>query len=488
MAISFFNEGAQPPADNTNYYLNEFQFKKFDDEHILVTTDHGGWVVLNKEEFNLLRYDKVNENKHLFDLLVEKGIIITSDNVEFIKNCYRQKVHHTTNGANLHILVPTLRCNHKCVYCHAKSFAPDKQGFDMTEKTAKKVVDFIFQSPGQHYTIEFQGGEPLLNFPIIKVIFEYATELNKTHKKELFFIAVTNLTAMTPEIKKYFLDNKIAICSSLDGPKELHDAHRKYYDHASSYDEVIPKIKEMKQHVSFSVLPTTTRKSFKYGKKIVDEYMKQGFYNISSRNLNVAGFAKDEWKLLGYTPEEFIKYWKEIFNYILELNKKGTRFIETKIATIVQRIVTTRARTFTCFGAPCGALISQIAYKENGDIHVCDESRSMNLFCVGNVHTHTYAEIIKKSRKLLGHTCGVNTLCEACIYHPFCGICAVGTYEGQGNIPPKLAIDHECQIRKAMMDYIFEKLIYDPQAREILLDWAIPNRRKNRLRMKNAPN
>ncbi len=470
VAFSFYED--KGPVKVEEFEVNRYLTHKFDKEHIVVTTDHGGWVCLNKEEFDLLRYNKIREDPQLYKLLEEKGVIITLNNIESITRQLRNKFAHVSRGAGLHIITVTLRCNHTCVYCHAKSKPLEAEGYDMSKEDAKKVVEFLFESPARDITIEFQGGEPLLNFPVIKYIYEYSQELNKRYNKKLMYIIVTNAVGFTDEIKDYMKKNNIRFCSSLDGPKKLHDKQRKYFGHKSSYDEVIKKFKELKKDFNFSALPTITKESLNYPREIIDEYLKNGFSNIMSRNLNFAGFAKQLWEQIGYSSEEFLEFWKKVFDYELELNKKGKKFLDSKIQVILWRLLTNRTRGFTCFGSPCGALIGQISYDYNGDIYTCDESRSFDIFKMGNVNTHSYKDIMIKAKDIVSLTSGFASMCDACPWHPYCGTCMVATYGAQGSVVPKLAVDHECKIRKGMIEYIFKKILYSKEDRDILLGWA----------------
>ncbi|MCK4809072.1 MAG: 4Fe-4S cluster-binding domain-containing protein, partial [Candidatus Aenigmarchaeota archaeon] len=165
MAESFFDY----PAVG-NYTSNRYFQKKLADDKMLITTDHGAWIVLTQEEYGLLRKGKAEENPDLFNNLIRTGVLVSKDNIQDISQCFYRRNCQLTNGVNLHILTPTLRCNHSCIYCHAKSVPLDTQGHDMDEDTARKIVDFIFQSPAKKITIEFQGGEPLANFPIVEYV------------------------------------------------------------------------------------------------------------------------------------------------------------------------------------------------------------------------------------------------------------------------------------------------------------------------------
>lgn len=158
-------------AEDKEYFMNHVRSKRMDDG-VLITTNHGSWVFLSKEEYALFKKGEIEEP--LLSLLKEKGILITEDNIQNIVKDYKKKCAFLFQGTSLHIIVPTLRCNHHCVYCHSKAQPLDAKGYDMDEETAKKTVDFIFQTPSRAITIEFQGGEPLLKFDIVEFIVKYA--------------------------------------------------------------------------------------------------------------------------------------------------------------------------------------------------------------------------------------------------------------------------------------------------------------------------
>ena len=221
--------------------LNYYRERKFGKKY-LITTDQGSWTFLTKKELQNLKSEKIT--KKLNKKLEQAGIMITDKNIYKAVYNYQQRNFCLLSGTSLHIVVPTLRCNMNCIYCHASSVPKNSKGYDMDQKTAKKTVDFIFQSPSKAITIEFQGGEPLLNWKIIKFITNYVIEKNKRQKKELRLTIVTNLIKMNQQKMNFLIKKNIDICTSLDGPKELHDYNRRYLD-GSSYDMAIKWIKKI---------------------------------------------------------------------------------------------------------------------------------------------------------------------------------------------------------------------------------------------------
>jgi uncharacterized protein len=213
-----------PSSEDVNKYrLNFFRQKAFHGKRLLVTIT-GAYDILDEEEYGRLMGHRLTPE--LYGRFKKNTLILTDDNKEEVIDRYRCKKGHLTHGTTLHIIVPTLRCNENCVYCHALSRPMDAAGFEMDSKTARKSVDFMFQSPTSSITIEFQGGEPLLAFDRVKEIVEYALEKNKTARKDLRLTIVTNLSLMDEEKLDFLVKNRVAICTSLDGPKWLHDKNR----------------------------------------------------------------------------------------------------------------------------------------------------------------------------------------------------------------------------------------------------------------------
>jgi sulfatase maturation enzyme AslB (radical SAM superfamily) len=89
---------------------------------------------------------------------------------------YRTKQAPLADFTGLHMIVPTLRCNTSCTYCQVSHKNTSASACDMTNETADRAVDFMFKSPSSHLKLEFQGGEPLLNFDMVRYIVERTRE------------------------------------------------------------------------------------------------------------------------------------------------------------------------------------------------------------------------------------------------------------------------------------------------------------------------
>src|SRR6202034_1238667 len=116
----------------------------------------------------------------------------------------------------------TLRCEHTCRYCQVSRQWAAKGEFDMTEETARRALELAFRSPSPHLKIEFQGGEPLLNFRLVRWITSEAKRMNAAYGKDLAFVIATNLALLDEETLDFCDEQDVHVSTSLDGPQDLH--------------------------------------------------------------------------------------------------------------------------------------------------------------------------------------------------------------------------------------------------------------------------
>ena len=451
-----------------DHTINNYRVRKFGDKYFL-TTDHGSFCILTKDEMKKLKRNSLDDG--LVKKLEEKEIILNESNLFEAIRLTRNRNSYLLCGTSLHIIVITLRCNMKCIYCHASSKESDSKKYDMDKSTAKKTVDFIFQTPSKSFTIEFQGGEPLLNWDMMKYIINYSQEKNKTEKKDVKLTVVTNLSAMDEEKMAFLIDNKVDICTSLDGPKEVHDFNRKFID-GSNYEDVIKWIKRIKKEYKkrnikdrgVNALVTLTRKSLAYPKEIVDEYVKLGITNIHMRFLNNLGVAQKSWPKISYSVEEYIKFWCSAVRYIDELQKKRVNIRERIVDLMLNKILQEEDPNYLDIRSPCGAAIGQLAYNYDGNVYTCDEARMIqeDMFFLGNVKKDIYKDVVTCDKALATVGASINDqyMCNDCVYKPYCGICPVCNFVDQGSVIAKISDTDRCKIFMKQFDWVVrEKII-----------------------------
>jgi len=444
-------------------FLNNYRYKQFGNKYFL-TTDHGSFLVLNSKEFNNLKQNSLDDK--LKTKLFNAEILLDNNNISEAVRLTKNRNHFLFNGTSLHIVVVTLRCNMNCIYCHASSKYGEDSKFDMSLDIAKKTVDFIFQSPSEILTIEFQGGEPLLNWDVVKFIINYANQKNSIMKKKLNISIVTNFSLMDEEKMNFLIDNSIGVCTSLDGPKELHDYNRKFLN-GSNYESVIYWIKIFNSEYNdkglkskVNSLVTLTKKSLKFYKEIIDEYIALGIETIHLRFLNNLGNASKIWEEISYSADEYLDFWKKSIIYINELKSKGIKIDERIYTLFYNKILLEFDPGYLDIRSPCGAIIGQLAYNYDGNIFTCDEARMLNddLFLIGNVNDR-YENLVTcdKSCAIINSSINDQFICDTCVYKPYCGVCPVCNYAEQGNIIGKISQTLRCKVFKEQFDFVVKE-------------------------------
>lgn len=452
-----------------NYTTNHYYKKKFKDSY-LITTPHGDFITLDEKQLRQLEI-KI-EDKTLFDSLKEKCIILTEDNLKTAIDKTKKKFHHVFNGTSLHIIVPTVRCNYRCVYCHSKVKPLEEEKSDMDIGTAEKTVDFILQSPAKSISIEFQGGEPLLRFDIIKHIVEYTEKTNTD--KEIFWSLVSNLSLIDTEKLRFIKEHKISLCTSLDGPENVHNLNRLSCAGLGTHSKLIKDISLVREHdVNIEALMVTTRHSLGYEEEIIDEYIKNGFKKIQIKFLNKLGFAPTSWDKISYSAEEYLDFWKKSLDYIVKKNKQGVALKEMMTFYILNNILKPESANFVDLQNPCGAAIGQLAYNYNGDIYTCDEGRQFDIFKLGNVHSSNYNDVLTSDSccNIIASSINETQLCDACAFKPYCGLCPVCNYAEHNNLIVPCSASFRCKVLKGMFGFIFEKYLFDAEYKHIFEIW-----------------
>lgn len=192
----------------------------------LITGEFGYYAWLNSGDFARFIKGTLPENGRLSRELASKGFI--RDRLDFadLHRKWRSLNSHLFSGPGLHILVMTLRCNQGCLYCQSGAVGQSTANTDMSWRIARKSVDFSFRTTAPELTIEFQGGEPLLNWDVLKKVVIYARRKEKTSGKRLSLALVSNFGLMTEQKARFLLANEVSVCTSLDGPAKLHNANR----------------------------------------------------------------------------------------------------------------------------------------------------------------------------------------------------------------------------------------------------------------------
>lgn len=467
------------------YIILPFNFKYFND-FVLLVNQAGEHLCLHQKDFSDFVSYKLSANTNVYKELKSKHLLTIESEKDTVINMLAVKLRtrkaYIANFTSLHMIVITLRCNCLCKYCHASSVDFSSKSYDMSWETAKKTIDMIFQTPSMDIKIEYQGGEPLLNWDILKQSVLYAEFLNKIAKKKLGFVICTNLMEISDEQIYFCKKHNIEISTSLDGTKDVHDCNRKSRIFDSSYDAFVRnsmRVKRIMGECGCVPLLTITKSNLHSLKEVIDEYASQGYNTIFLRALNPYGNAIQNKNELDYTTEEFVEAYKGALEYIINLNKSGIPFAECFTTLFLSRILTPFSTGFVDLQSPSGAGISGVIYNYDGKIYPADEARMLarmgdNHFCMGNVDDK-YTDIFngKIIRDIVYNSC-VETMpvCSECVYQQYCGADPIRNYLETKDIMGRRLTSGFCKKNKMILDYLFNLLRNaDEDTMDIFWSW-----------------
>jgi uncharacterized protein len=180
-----------------SYRFLPFQFSRRRNGDYLLSNMAGELLVLKQEKFNLFTNKKLKRNEHSYLDLKAKHFLVdgtSSANMGALAAKYNTKKSFLDGFTKLHIFVTSLRCNQSCQYCQVsrKNEGDAANHYDMSEEVLSRSVELMLSSPAPHITMEFQGGDPLVNFDLVKEGVRFAKDLNRKTGKIIDYVLCTN--------------------------------------------------------------------------------------------------------------------------------------------------------------------------------------------------------------------------------------------------------------------------------------------------------
>ena len=272
----------------------------------------------------LSKYDSNDVKEAFAELctLKQDGILFSEDDYEQFAD---MMVSAPLKAMCLHV---SHDCNLRCKYCFAEQGVYGGCAEVMSEEVAKAAIDFLIAHSGTRHNLEldFFGGEPLMNFDVVKKTVEYARSLEAKHNKRFRFTMTTNGMLLTDEISEYLNKEMHNVVLSLDGRKEINDAMRPNAAGHGSYDRIVPKYQhfvEMRGDGDYYVRGTFTRNNLDFAEDVL-HMASLGFDQISVEPVvsdpNLP-FSIDETDL-----ERVFAEYDRLAGYILEKKQQGSCF------------------------------------------------------------------------------------------------------------------------------------------------------------------
>ena len=475
------------------YRLLPLRFLRLNSHRYVATNLAGEHVVLAADDLRELVEHRLDPaaKPDLYDDLKAGHFLQDGDSsahLDLLAAKYRTKMDRLAQFTGLHLFVVTLRCEHSCRYCQVSRVSDDKPAFDMSEATAERAVELMFRSPSPTLKVEFQGGESLLNFPLVKHVVALVDEHNRRPRqggggRDVQFVITTNLALLDDGILDFCAGRSdVFFSTSLDGPAVLHNANRPRPGR-DSHQRAVTGIERIRARLGkdrVGALMTSTAASLDQPEAIVDEYVRLGFTSIFLRPISPYGFAVKTAARTGYETAQFIEFYRRGLAYILALNARGVPMRENYSALILRKMLTPFPTAYVDLQSPAGLGIGAIVYNYDGEVYGSDEGRMLaemgdRTFRLGNVHTNSFEELFLDSPLLdVLHTTmteGIPMCCD-CAFQPWCGTDPVYHHRTQGDLVGHRPTSGFCARNMAAMRHLVMLLADDPTAARVLRSWA----------------
>ena len=188
--------------------------------------------------------DDVKECYDQVEFLKSKGKLFSPDTFKPIAGKLKQKTAGVIKALCLHI---AHTCNLNCSYCFASQGKYHGERAVMSFEVGKRALDFLVENSGSRHNLEvdFFGGEPLMNFDVVKQLVTYARSIEKEHNKNFRFTLTTNGVLIDDDVIEFANKEMSNVVLSLDGRKEVHDRFRVDYAGNGSWEKIVPKFQKL---------------------------------------------------------------------------------------------------------------------------------------------------------------------------------------------------------------------------------------------------
>ncbi|RBP68346.1 uncharacterized protein DES36_103108 [Alkalibaculum bacchi] len=430
---------------------------KLEDTYILLDVNSGGVFQIDEITYDILDYyPDVNKEQTIENLKNKYSIEELSEIIDEIDQLInRNELFTKQDVINPNFINNTVikamclhvshDCNIRCKYCFASQGDFQGDRLLMDEETGKKAIDFLIEnSKGRrNLEIDFFGGEPLLNFELVKTLVDYGREQEKIHNKNFRFTMTTNGVLLDEETMEYINENMHNVVLSIDGRKEVNDRMRYTPNNKGTYDIILSKIKAMadkrgdKEHY---VRGTYTKYNLDFSNDVI-HLADCGFKHIS-----VEPVVTDPKMDYAITREDlpvlFNEYEKLTKEYLKRQEDKPFRFYHFNVDLDHGPCLYKRV-------SGCGAGNDYIAITPQGDIYPCHQFVGDEKFKLGTI----FEGIVNTTVKDEFHEANLTekAKCTDCWAKYFCGGgCLANAYNTNGNVlePDEIG----CELEKKRLE------------------------------------
>ncbi len=377
--------------------------------NIVLDVNSGGVHIVDEITYNMLD----NVEPPFAEKCPEKAMQKLSQfySVEDIESCYNEIVELYNDGilfseddyekyANYSVASPVKAmclniahdCNLRCKYCFASTGDFGKGRNLMTFETGKKAIDFMLEKSldRKNLELDFFGGEPLMNFDVVKQIVEYARSKEAEYDKKFRFTITTNGLLLDDDKMEFINKEMSNVVLSIDGRKSVNDYMRIRVDGSGCYDKIMPAFKKLvslRGDKEYYVRGTFTKHNLDFADDVFDLY-NNGFDQISVEP--VVCEATEDYAITEKELPAIFKEYENLAERILENERKGGKFNFFHFMLDLDQGPCAIKRL-----RGCGCGNDYVAVTPDGDIYPCHQFVGIEEFKMGNIDEGTFNTEIK---------------------------------------------------------------------------------------------
>lgn len=337
-------------------------------------------------------------------------------------------------------------CNLACKYCFAEEGEYHGRRALMSFEVGKKALDFLVANSGNRVNLEvdFFGGEPLMNWQVVKDLVAYGRSLEAENNKKFRFTLTTNGVLLNDEVQEFVNKEMSNVVLSVDGRKEIHDLMRPFRGGQGSYDTIIPKFQKLadsRDQMNYYVRGTFTHNNLDFSKDVL-HLADLGFEQISVEP--VVAKPEDDYAIREEDVPQLLEEYDKLAAALLQRKKegKGVNFFHFMIDLEGGPCVAKRL-------SGCGSGTEYLAVTPWGDFYPCHQFVGEEKFLLGNVDEGITNTEVRDEFKC----CNVyaKEKCQNCFAKFYCsGGCAANSYHFHGNIND--AYDVGCELQRKRIE------------------------------------
>lgn len=337
-------------------------------------------------------------------------------------------------------------CNLRCVYCFAGTGPFGGCRELMPLEVGRAALDMLVQTSGprRNLEVDFFGGEPLLNFDVVKELVNHGRQLERQTGKRFRFTLTTNATLLTQEVKDFLNAEQIAVVLSLDGRPEINDRARPFSDGQGSYNQIVPDMLDLvasRGHENYYVRGTYTRYNRDFAAD-VQHMVELGFKHVSVEP--VVGSPEEEYTFRPEDIQVLAKEYERLADYYVQRHQSGHPFTFFHFNLSLDHGPCAIKRV-----TGCGAGYDYLAVSPSGELYPCHQFMGLEEMKLGTVFTGV--ENLAKSQEFQRVNFYQKEECINCWARFFCsGGCLANAHFSNGDFlkPDPIA----CQLQKRRLE------------------------------------